>query len=775
MLTGLKARCDALGVPYPEMMVADNCCHVRGSAVSVMPSMKVVQDIWHLLMRMLAVILDGTRNPYRLQVAQELVDALLETRAGNGHGAVYRLHNEQVKRFKAVYEKYARIGGVWNAAAEKVYRDQLVHVEKGCTARTRSDILSDGSRIEGSHKGWNSIQRSFASGVENFVALSHDFVLRRNIRVVQKLTGTASEFGLSTHGCHHISLVNAVNRRFNDCLATHPPVAGVTIQTRPLLANIESGETFGLVPSLTTLISFDDLEPKEPIDPDDGLEALLHSDTDLTDLDALAQRLGVDPTLLLQPQPTAAEKLGPSSASTQADLTVGPAAAAPQSAPPLTPDIATSSSDHSQAVKPAITGKRPAEHSDAHSFIDIDAMDCDNNSQVLDSSPEGEPASKRVRLTQDQLINACASGTGSSSIGPIYSFFSRQAAPPEVVLPAATSTISTSTRKQTSSTSERLSTLQNSLPPPKFSPGRNKQLTRSQLLLMHHTNIDPRSLSVSSPSEFYLFMDLRAEHQWASFSMSPAKWKDATRLYNQALQSLSEKPTSQFTFVAKSVKTLMDKLNTVEAQVLRRSQTGDFVSSKGTNTFWKKHCSSVVLTKAEAVKPEPAALGSDLPNASSSTLEPGATSSTKLRKAPVCKRCNQLLYPGGQRSTLNHARDFCSDGVRKKTQAGIDDELPKWPQPAGIYDKGITFNAFALLEAIRQLYQKVLSDGLQPSDYELEEDALVDSLNQCIATDVQPGEVLFRLYKDFTPSFDTPETLFVTIHDIQYLRILCLQ
>ncbi|KAF9023549.1 hypothetical protein BDZ89DRAFT_1069799 [Hymenopellis radicata] len=722
MLTGLKARCDALGVPYPEMMVADNCCHVRGSAVFVMPSIKVVQDIWHLLMRMLAVILDGTRNPYWLQVAQELVDALLETRAGNGHGAVYRPRDEQVKRFKAVYEKYAHIGGVWNAAAEKVYRDQLAHVEKGCTARTRSDILSDGSRIEGSHKGWNSIQRSFASGVENFVALSHDFVLRRNIRVVQKLTGTAVEFGLSTHGCHHISLVNEVNRRFNDCLVTHPPVAGVTIQSRPLLANIKSGETFGLVPSLITLVSFDDLESKEPIDPDNGLEALLHSDTDLTDLDALAQRLGVDPTLLLQPQPTATEKLDPSLASTQADLTVGPAAAAPQSASPLTPDIATSSSNLAPAVYSAITGKRPAEHSDAHSFIDIDAMDCDNNSQVFNSSPEGEPASKRVRLTQDQAV-----------------------------LPAATSTIS-STRKQTSATSERLSTLQDPLPPPKFSPGRNKQLTRSQLLLMHHTNIDPRSLS------------------WASFSMSPAKWKNTTKLYNQALQSLSEEPTSQFTFIAKSVKTLMDKLNTVEAQVLRRLQTGDFVSSNGTDTFWKKHCSSVVLTKAE---PGPAVLGSDGLNASSNTLEAGATSSMKL--APVCKQCNQLLYLSGQRSTLNHARDFCSDGVWKKTQADIDDELPKWPQPAGIYDKGITFNAFALLEAIRELYQKVLSNGLQPTDYELEEDALVDSLNKRIAMDVRPGEVLFKLYKDFTLSFDTPETLFVTINNVQYLHILCLQ
>src|SRR5258707_13202361 len=65
----------------------------------------------------------------------------------------------------------------------QVHADQLNHVKKGCLARHRQDIASDGSRIEGSHKGWNSLQRAQPSGIEMYVALAHDFVLRRNIRV----------------------------------------------------------------------------------------------------------------------------------------------------------------------------------------------------------------------------------------------------------------------------------------------------------------------------------------------------------------------------------------------------------------------------------------------------------------------------------------------------------------------------------------------------------------------------------------------------------------
>ncbi|KAI0658952.1 hypothetical protein C8Q70DRAFT_887671, partial [Cubamyces menziesii] len=95
-----------------------------------------------------------------------------------------------------MYNKWRLQGNVWTAAAEKAHLEQLEHIRKGCLARPRDNIRADGSRIEGSHKGWNGLQRSFASGVESLTALCHDFVLRRNIRI-ESAADDASAFVLS--------------------------------------------------------------------------------------------------------------------------------------------------------------------------------------------------------------------------------------------------------------------------------------------------------------------------------------------------------------------------------------------------------------------------------------------------------------------------------------------------------------------------------------------------------------------------------------------------
>ncbi|KAH9015176.1 hypothetical protein EDB84DRAFT_1634957 [Lactarius hengduanensis] len=58
------------------------------------------------------------------------------------------------------------------------------HVWEGCLARERQSIHPDGSRVEGPHKGWNSLQHAQLSGLAVLVALGHDHVLRRNIRQV---------------------------------------------------------------------------------------------------------------------------------------------------------------------------------------------------------------------------------------------------------------------------------------------------------------------------------------------------------------------------------------------------------------------------------------------------------------------------------------------------------------------------------------------------------------------------------------------------------------
>ena len=122
-------------------------------------------------------------------------------------------------------------------------------MRKGCLARLRQDVASDGSRIEGSHKGWNSIMRSFSSGLEVYTALAHDFVLRRNLRVAAShgnKTGVARKFVASTDGCHHLSLVDAITQLFNSI--PRKSDSGVVI-TLPVLPKVNSRETFGLVSS----------------------------------------------------------------------------------------------------------------------------------------------------------------------------------------------------------------------------------------------------------------------------------------------------------------------------------------------------------------------------------------------------------------------------------------------------------------------------------------------------------------------------------------------
>ena len=58
------------------------------------------------------------------------------------------------------------------------------HVRKGCLACLHQDVASNGSCIEGSHKGWKSIMQSFLSGHVVYTAHAHDFVLHQNLCVV---------------------------------------------------------------------------------------------------------------------------------------------------------------------------------------------------------------------------------------------------------------------------------------------------------------------------------------------------------------------------------------------------------------------------------------------------------------------------------------------------------------------------------------------------------------------------------------------------------------
>ncbi|KAA1474099.1 hypothetical protein DENSPDRAFT_852057 [Dentipellis sp. KUC8613] len=269
-LLGLRKRFEALNVAFPEMAVADNCCHVRSAIKGAFPEIVVLLDVWHFMMRYMLCIVGGTENPLRSAVARDITDAILKTPADKYNKSEYWDQHEQERRLQAAYDKYVEKGGVWNVAAAKTHQNQLNHVRKGCLARPREDVSSDGSRIEGTHKGWNGLQRAHSSGIEVMLALSSDFVLRRNIR-----TGFTRDdptpFLRSTHGSHHIGLVNAIAGLWNKLLARTMKTPPAGFSTLPVLPIVESGESFGLVTSETAeayyqLTEVKDEDEKELVD-----------------------------------------------------------------------------------------------------------------------------------------------------------------------------------------------------------------------------------------------------------------------------------------------------------------------------------------------------------------------------------------------------------------------------------------------------------------------------------------------------------------------------
>ncbi|TFY78545.1 hypothetical protein EWM64_g5465, partial [Hericium alpestre] len=291
MLGGLKRQHDVLEEPPPEQFVTDNCCHVMRAILSVFPGAAVGLDVWHAIQRYLVSIVDAKKNPYRLVVAEELRDAILIKGASKEEPARYWTKEEQEEKLNAVYTKWARRGGVWMAAALKVHVDQMKHVRKGCLTRRCQDVRSDGSCIEGSHKGWNSIMRSHASGLETFVALGHDFVLRRNIRIASSRADPPPFVAESTFGSHHIRLASHGADLWNSAIEANKMFYkdnGNNFKPHAEMRIVNTGETFGL-------------EEEEAEEDDDELLERT-AETELM-FEQLSEEIGVDPSLFIIPDP----------------------------------------------------------------------------------------------------------------------------------------------------------------------------------------------------------------------------------------------------------------------------------------------------------------------------------------------------------------------------------------------------------------------------------------------------------------------------------------
>lgn len=457
--------------------------------------------------------------------------------------------------------------------------------------RVRDDLCSDGSRIEGSHKGWNSLQRSFSSGIEMINYLAHDFVLRRNIRVTYaSKTRTPSAFVKSSHGSHHVRLLNSIAHLWNTVLGTEKSrtnlSAGINqLVELPVLPVVESGETFGMVASEYTT-SFKGLYEIKEEAPDNEMEHLLTSD-DLESPANILRSLNIDPNLLDKPQ--------------QPLLTVARAVPnLPNQAlvisalppPPPVPDRASAplepaSNDLDIIHLPLVNDVTPSTAADTSgpAFTSLlttkggkkrKAVHLSENGDSEGESPVSELTSKKPRSTGLDLVRHSILKSRVSSRDSLLTTQSDHSA------------LQTFFKETKRPVIKRKSTLAHSGTPSQFAaavpPAADifslpvgpelQKLTKSQRLFSLATKIDVRSLKISTNPEFYLFMEMRSEQQWTSFKMTSRKWVTATDEYNKRLEDSNKKECCQ-TF-KKNPRALLDKLIEVEVAVLKRIVTQNF-------------------------------------------------------------------------------------------------------------------------------------------------------------------------------------------------------
>jgi hypothetical protein len=242
----------------------------------------------------------------------------------------------------------------------------MKHIQKGCLVRTRDDVRSDGSRIEGSHKGWNSLQRSFCSGLVMMNAQGHDHVLRRNIRIASADNHNfhVDPFIVSGHGSHHLTLVNSCARLWNAYVTRHHVGLGLS---SPEFPDIPSGEHFGLVFSK----SAKNLQVKA--EEDEEVVILSSEEAEREDFREYLTALCLDPTTVITPlhaQPVVATTSGLSCLS---------------------------------GLNPALTPAPPASHAFApHMLVDL---------TLPQAQPVAEVCSRFSEVNLDPVLCASASDT----------------------------------------------------------------------------------------------------------------------------------------------------------------------------------------------------------------------------------------------------------------------------------------------------------------------------------------------------------------------------
>ncbi|KAE9405193.1 hypothetical protein BT96DRAFT_1015845 [Gymnopus androsaceus JB14] len=717
MLTPVAVRFKELGAPDPEMVIVDNCCTVRSRIIQVWPNTKVGLDVYHLIKRYTAVISGGFKNPNNRAIGSDITSAILKTRAADSDTgiAIYWSKDEQVSHLESVYRKWDQ-KGAWNANGASTHAEQMKHARKGCLSRTRQDIRSDGSRIEGSHKSWNGLQRSFASGIKVMTALGHDMILRRNVRLginsPKNSTTLPLAFLQSTNGSHHIRLRHFIAQTYNSLVIQQnqrrartgfPPLE---ISSQPQLTFAPTQEQFGLIKSEHAL-TFGGLFAFEVLDTPSSSDTLQLSSP------LLSSGMEVETEIAFNTQLDDSNMVS-------ASLFLTTHAAVRSSAAKATSSVIDINTGNIIASRTSEKRK---------------AVETSNSTEIsAENIPIEPPTTKRLKA----LDNGEQSKGKTSTVHP---FFMKRAPPS----PSPTATGSQVIKTTISATNSSLATL-SVLTSPLLRPVEDKQpsLTGSQMLFASCTGINPKSLELIGDIEYHLFMDMRVEFQWVSYRMTPRRWADATEAYNGRLKIRS--PSA----VLKLPRALLHKLANIEKTVTDRILKNDFISRKSNSeTFWKKHCLAVPLLKSD---------GNNL-------------NAVNKRKPQTCGRCQTIMYPCSQNSPENHKKGFCSDGVSQSSKNIA------WPQPPGIFAKGKQFDPLSFLRKMREVYEELIIQRHPLTELSMEGQAFADFAIAKIKE--SNGTLVFDLAYAEGLAIDEslPDTLFIIDDDGKknYLRLDCLR
>ncbi|PIL30719.1 hypothetical protein GSI_06887 [Ganoderma sinense ZZ0214-1] len=764
MLLGLKQRFALLNVDDPWAVVVDNCCHFRNIILKVFSETVVVQDVWHVIMRYMICVLRGTKNPHRREVAEDISSALIKTKAHDGIPARYWSKEEQEDRLVKAYEKWIAVEGVWSAAAEKTHHDQLEHVRKGCLSRPREDVATDGSRVEGTHKGWNSLQRTHPSGVEVLTLLAADHVLRHNIRV-DYADPNPYAFTSSTFGSHHVHLVNACAQLWNSLLnpanrnQRRPPA---DLLPAPVLQPAASQETFGLVKANKDVAMYHSFVTVKE-EPEDSLINLSAEDPE--EAERIVRSLGLDPSLLSKPleqdrrvftstyESKQTQSQMPSegrSAITfvsardaQEAVDVDAMSSPPPPSQPLLPSSVPPTSKKRQASR---TLSRACEDHDTSTGTN------DKRTRTIQSDAPSSSAPLSSTMATSPSSSLCGPERAAASAPSTSAGFSLPTTSSLAAGPSSTLTPTLIQRLPSYFSQCRLTTPLTTPLNPAAAPlclpiPIVSGTTRSQIIVSVITGLDPRSLKFpeNDSEEFYLFMELREHYKWVTYNMSALGWVEAASVYNTALEK------KKHGAIRKTPRALMEKLE----------EHNDFKSQSGSTTFWKRHCEAVDLSVPGKHKGKQVAPAKPI-----------------TRKPNTCHRCLSIMWARGEGDSENHKKGYCSDGVKQKPASvdGIVEELPPWPQPNQIFTKGTHFWPQRFTRTVRELYDTITDGDRLGGPRAMEFAAFADMLRTRLivipATDTQPSCVRFKLYRGLKLGEQpgNPSDI-VVVDGVQYLHV----